>query len=241
MLFNGIGIVLQTIPYRDKQLICKVFTEHRGLISLMAHVGTSNKSKIKRAQLLPITPIEFQASGKEQHVMGKLIEVRVLQPWKRISTEIVRSCIAVFLNEVFLKVLRDDEGNPELFGFIMRTYQDLDNTPEIAGDFHLLKLIQLSQYLGFFPSPKSQPDQDYFDLMNGVFSGTLPNHPYYLQKDAAVRWQKVIACAMDYCETGFNTAERRLALNDILLFYRLHVPNFNELKSLEVLQDTLHA
>ena len=85
-----------------------------------------------------------------------------------------------FLDEVLFKTIREVESNMPLFEFIFDSIKWLDG-PQAAGkDFHLLFLMQLSRYLGFHPTQNYTSENNIFNLREGKFQETYPDHPNYI-------------------------------------------------------------
>ena len=77
----------------------------------------------------------------------------------------------------------------------------------------------------------------YFDLLEGIFTEEVPLHGRYLNADDSrvmARLTKMTFANMSLF--AFSHTERSAILGHVLDFYRLHLPGFPELKSLEVLR-----
>ena len=80
---------------------------------------------------------------------------------------------------------------------------------------------------------------DYFDLLNACFTSTRPQlHSSYINPEEAGRLRQLMR--MNY-ETmhlfGMSRAERTRCLTIMNYYYRLHLPDFPALKSLDVLKE----
>ena len=78
----------------------------------------------------------------------------------------------------------------------------------------------------------------FFDLQAASFTLSRPLHPFYIDAEESSLVSKFLR--MDYRSmraVGLNGAARRRTLQLIILFYRLHIPEFPEVRSLEVLSD----
>ena len=65
MLLKTKGIILHTIKYADKKVICKIYTRDFGVQAYIVNVGNSARSKIKPAILLPLTQLELEVFSKQ--------------------------------------------------------------------------------------------------------------------------------------------------------------------------------
>ena len=96
-----------------------------------------------------------------------------------------------------------------------------------------------SRFLGLYPNLDDYHAGDYFDMLNATFTSVRPQlHSSYIQPDEAGRLLQLMR--MNY-ETmhlfGMNRTERARCLAIINEYYRLHLPDFPILKSLDVLKE----
>ena len=90
-----------------------------------------------------------------------------------------------------------------------------------------------------YPNLEDYHTGDYFDLLNACFTSIRPQlHSSYINPEEAVRLRQLMR--MNY-ETmhlfGMSRAERTRCLTIMNDYYRLHLPDFPALKSLEVLKE----
>lgn len=93
--------------------------------------------------------------------------------------------------------------------------------------------------LGLYPNLEDYHTGDYFDLLNACFTSIRPQlHSSYINPEEAGRLRQLMR--MNY-ETmhlfGMSRAERARCLTIMNDYYRLHLPDFPALKSLEVLKE----
>ena len=99
-------------------------------------------------------------------------------------------------------------------------------------------LMRLSRFLGFYPNLDDYSPGDYFDLRESVFLPAPPVHRDFLQPEEAQKVQLMMR--MDYATMHLfqmSHTERNRLLEVALSYYRLHLPDFPDLKSLSVLQE----
>ena len=98
--------------------------------------------------------------------------------------------------------------------------------------------MRLSRFLGFYPNLDDYLPGDYFDLRESVFCAVPPVHRDFLDPVEAEKVQLMMR--MDYPTMHLfrmTHQERNRLLEVTLSYYRLHIPDFPELKSVAVLQD----
>jgi DNA repair protein RecO (recombination protein O) len=150
----------------------------------------------------------------------------------------VKSTLALFLAEFLSAALREEKENLSLYRYIESSLQWLD-VVESAGamaNFHLVFLMHLSRFMGIYPNLE-RPDH-YFDLLAGSYCDRQPPHAHFLRCQEAQALPLLFR--MDYPTLHLfrlSRQERMRILQVLNEYYRLHVPNFPELKSLEVLQE----
>ena len=96
-----------------------------------------------------------------------------------------------------------------------------------------------NRFLGLYPNLEDYHTGDYFDLLNACFTSIRPQlHSSYINPEEAARLRQLMR--MNY-ETmhlfGMSRAERTRCLMIMNDYYRLHLPDFPALKSLEVLKE----
>lgn len=157
-------------------------------------------------------------------------------PFVSIPFHPVKASVVLFLNEIVHKTIADDYENESLYQFLEHSLQFLDHKEKV-GNFHLWFLMQLTRQYGFFPSVLSEQDA-FFDLAQGVSVPLRPAHPHYLQGDWKMIWEKLCACNATEADGIKLTGEARHFVLDLLLtYFKLHLQEMREIKSLEVLRE----
>ena len=121
--------------------------------------------------------------------------------------------------------------------FLFAAVRHLDTADAGIANFHLTFLFRLAVYLGIRPNRETYVEGRYFDLLEGIFTEEVPLHGRYLNADDSrvmARLTKMTFANMSLF--AFSHTERSAILGHVLDFYRLHLPGFPELKSLEVLR-----
>ena len=114
----------------------------------------------------------------------------------------------------------------------------LDSSPSPTANFHLVFMMRLSLFLGFYPNLDDFVPGCVFDLRSGSFSSVAPLYSDYLLPDEAS--QMSLMMRMNYSTMHlfkFTRAQRNRLLDVIVQYYRLHIPGFPEMKSLDVLRN----
>ena len=239
MLHHTRGIVFHQIKYSETSIIAKIYTELFGLQSYLIRGIRSKRSMVKPALLQHLTLVDLVAYHKEKKDIQSLKEIKIGYPLKTIHTEIKKSSIIVFLNEIIHKVIREEEANQPLFTFIYNSVISLDSKENSVSNFHLIFMTQLTKYLGFFPKNNYSKQNKYFNLQEGVFTSSLED---LLVKEPFSGYLSALTISEIENPEKFSIQyqHRKDLLDIILKYYQLHIPVTLNIKSNTVLQAVLN-
>jgi len=236
MQVKTIGIVLHSTKYNDSSTIINVCTRHFGRAAYMIYGAHKKKSVVRSAFLQPLSIVEMDVS----HIPGKNIhhikDMRMKYTFTGIPFDPVKNSLALFLSEMLFRTLRQTEPDDMMFQFLENSIQQLDCCEVGIANFHLVFLIKLTRYLGFEPN-NEEVNIKHFDLMNGVFLSDKPQHPHFLSAEITEKFNEVLMAdfsTMDQIILSRNV--RTKLLEGIIDYYRLHIPDFHGVHSLEILQ-----
>lgn len=238
MFIKSRGIVLHTIKYNDEQLICHVLTEQAGCVAFMVRISRSARAAVRYTLFQPLALLELEWNQRAGNGLRRPRAAQTAVPLVSLPYDPGKAAIALFLSEFLLHAVRGEEVSQALFEYVFRSVQWLDTCPDGFANFHLVFLLRLAHFLGFEPNLESARAGYCFDLEAGRFVPERPAHAHFVGPDEAARLPLLMR--MDYATMRlfrFSGAERSRLLEQINTYYRLHVPNFPELKSLAVLRD----
>ena len=237
MLHKTRGIVFSYTEYRETSLIVKIYTELFGIQSYIVNSVRKKNAKLNVGWFQPLTLVDLVVYHKERHGLQRIAEIRPMPPLKDIPFDVIKSAIILFIDEVLCKTIKEEEENQLLFEFLFNTIQLFDIQQPASNDFHLLFLIRLTRYLGFYPIQNFNQATPYFNLIDGKFQSEIPLHPYYLNEKAALNFSNLILNSADFsAKLNLPGEEKRTLIENLLEYYRLHVPNFSNVKSHKVLE-----
>ncbi|MCH9661538.1 MAG: DNA repair protein RecO [Bacteroidetes bacterium] len=228
------ALVFTAIKYAEADLIVSCFTEKYGLKSyLLRNILKSKKGKLRVSLFQPLTLLQLEAVHKDKGTLERIREAKVIKPYQSLHTDVVKSSIVLFLAEMLKNSIQEEETNPELFQYISASLQWLDNHNGIA-NFHILFLLKLSSYLGFYPDT-THISHPFFNLMEGAFQ-EYAQGKYSESGDAVTALKQFFGINFDSLNAVKTTKKERLeALNLLLLYYQLHLQGYKKPKSLLVL------
>ncbi len=232
------GIVLHTLRYNDEQLIVDVLTEQQGCVSMMVRISRSKRAAVRYSLFQPLAILELEWTHRPKANMQRPQSVQVVKPYASLPYDPIKLSIALFVAEVLHHAVRVEQMDENLFRYVEHSLLWLDASTQGYSNFHLLFLLRLTHFLGFMPSVLRGAEDCYFDLRASCFVERQPEHPDFLQPAEAALLPKLLRMRYDTMRFfQFSGADRSRLLEAINTYYRLHLPNFPELKSLAVFRE----
>lgn len=233
------GIVFRTVKYGETSVITEIYTEAKGLHTFIAGGVRSAKSRMPFGLFQPMSVVELVSYFKEDaKTLHRIRELRAAEVYSALPFDIRRGAVALFMAEICRKSVQEAHENQDLFDFLLDHLRCLDTTPHPLANLHLHFLIGLSALLGF--QPHSDPDEDaalYLDLKEGLYSELPPVHGQFLDPDQSAHFQSLAGLPPAQChELHISRAERKLLLQKLLTFYQLHVPDFSDIHTPDILE-----
>lgn len=245
MLVKTDAIVLHSFKYGETRIIVDMFTRETGRVSLIATLPKTQKARLKKQYFQPMTLLEVTYDHRQQVQLQRLKDARLLTAWSSIPFSPEKLALSLFTAEFLYHALRSEQQDEPMFNYICDSMQWLDAASEGYANFHLTFLMRLSRFLGFYPnlevSSMKQETREMslmFDLREGRFCTEAPLHRDFLQAEDARRIHLLMR--MDFPTMHLyrlSRHDRNRIVSVLLTYYRLHIPQFPELKSLQVLQE----
>jgi DNA repair protein RecO (recombination protein O) len=228
MLHKTRGIIINYIRYRETSIIAKIYTEKFGIQTYIENGVRSSKGKNRIALFQPLTLVDLVVYHDEKKEIHRIAEIKCQTIFRTLPYHILKSSIALFLDEILNKTLKEHQENTPLFDFIHHSMLILDEMDTHFENFHLIFLLKFSFFLGFSP----QNAHDIIDQFR-EFNIQMP-----FDENHQLQFNQLIAA--DYLTPlPIPRGMRNHLLEIILIFYRLHVEEFGEIKSLQVLREVL--
>lgn len=221
MLHKTHGVVFRFTKYGETSIIVNIFTD---LFGMQAYIVNGVRSKSARSRIAlyqPMTLLDLVVYHKENADIMRIKEIKCLYPYQSIPTDVRKSAITMFLNEMINKTIKDESHAQELCQFLIRSMITLDSLTEGVENFHLLFLLKLSRFLGFGAYNKNE-------VVGGRFAS----------EEIEVLLETFIHTEYDAL-LQLTNVQRRELLELILKFYTDHIETIGEVKSLPVLREVL--
>ncbi|MGV0755769.1 DNA repair protein RecO [Empedobacter brevis] len=229
------AVVLSSLKYGETSLIIRCYTQDFGLKSFIAK-GVFSKKKRNTSLYFPLTELElsFQPKANEQQLVF-LRSAQTSYYYETLHFHPIKSAIVFFLAEILNLVLKEETDNSDLYFYIEHSLKEFDQKKEDFADFHLIFLIQLSHFLGFYPN--LEMDGSLFDLENGFFTNSNSSINM-LKADETALFKKLLEINFtENSKNTFNQPQRSLLLEILVKYYQIHTNNFKKPKSLQVLHE----
>jgi DNA repair protein RecO (recombination protein O) len=222
VLYKTRGIVFRFTKYAESSIIVTIFTEQFGLQTYIVNSIRSKSGKGKIALFQPLTLLELIVYHKENATILRIKEVKCFHPYQTVTSDFRKSTVALFLNEIINKAVKDQSHAMEIGDFLFNSFIALDQLPTNIENFHLIFLMRLSKLLGFGPTLTSEIQT-----------------PFFANDKEELLLQQLLTA--DYLTPlSMNQLQRRNLLDVLLRFYATHVDNFGELKSLSVVRELIN-
>ena len=141
------GIIVSEMDYKDTSKIIGIMTKTHGLISCIARGAKRIKSPL-RSTTGKLTYGKFQILYKEDK-LSTLIEVDVINIFKKIKTDIICISYASFLVDLAGQVMKQN-NNPEIYDLLISGLLKIDDGFDPAVITNIIELKYLD-YLGVMP------------------------------------------------------------------------------------------
>lgn len=230
------AIVLTSTLYSDNSYMLNLFTDELGYVVVSVKVG--RRSKVRLSHIQPLTLLSVELYGRPSQQVMHITECVALAGCESLATNPAKILVSQFLAEFLNHTLRLYQKDASLFDFIFDSIKTYNSIERGQANFHLIFLVKMTHYLGFFPNLEGLDNGVCFDLENGCFIRQLPLHNNYLQPNDTMAFVHLMR--LDYNTMylyDINRKQRNNILDYIVKYYKLHLAEFGDLKSLDILRE----
>ncbi len=238
------GIVLRCVKYGDTSIIASIYTELFGLQSyIIKGVRKTTKKGFSNANyFLPGALLDMQVYHNEQKQLQFIKEYQWLYLYQNIFFDVVKNAVAMFAVELIQHSIKQPEGNSELYYFIEDSLKQLDEASQtVTANFPLYFSLKMGEALGFGIQKNYNETNAVLDLQEGFFINCLPHHQYFIENPLSLITAQILACdnINELQHLQLNKKTRRQLIDYFNQYFALHISNFIELKTVEVLKEVL--
>ncbi len=232
MLHKTRAIIINYVKYSESSIITKIFTENFGLQSYIINGVRSEKAKIKIALFQPLTLLEIVVYPKKPgQNISRIAEAKCEHIFVGILKDFKKTAIATFICEILHKTLQEDAPDEHFFAFLAESVLFLDNPSSEEENFSLQFLLKMANFLGFLP-----------ENMKDIFIELYEQKAINMRPESFLKEAEILQTLADThyeAEFSLKSSLRRELVDYLLLFYRLNLDNFGNIKSLSILREIL--
>jgi len=238
MLIKTEAIVLHTTRYSDSRVIADMLTRSHGRLQFIVSLPKSARSKMKRSYLMPLQVISIEADLKQRAQLHTIRDASLALSLPALTTNPVKLSLTMFTAEFLYQATRSEQQNDGLYDYVRSAVEWLDRASGPVANFHIVLMTRLTRFLGFYPNTEDYMPHCYFDLRQATFVGVMPLHSQYIGPDEAAvisLFLRVDFATMHLLR--LSRAQRNRVVDVLTDYYRLHLPQFQTPRSIEVLRE----
>ena len=241
MLEKTQGIVLHTVKHTDSGIIAHIYTRDYGRLSFIIKGIHNKRSKTRSVYFQPLQILNIEMYYKDKRNLQSIKEVNPAHNFKNIQVDLFRNSLTLFIGEVLSKSLRESPADKNLYEYLVNSILFLDNNKGSISNFHIGFMVGLAKYLGIVPTSGFSNSTSVFDMQSGKYTGNIPLHGYYMEKDFAYLLNLFLNSTIEDCDRILLTGKiRKELLNSLLIFYSLHLPGLKNINSLEIFSEVFN-
>lgn len=241
MLVETRAIVLHRSAYNDRYQIVHLYTETHGRLGVLQPLRRSRRSGSNSLAMPILSEIELVGELPVGRQLLKLREFRLYRPNQQIQIQPSKCMQGMFISELLYRVLSAELPDASMYHYLAESLHILDTIERGVANFYLCFTYHLLYHLAIEPTIESRlaVPGAWFDLREAQF---IPN-PRLIGEaippgliPALLAFSRIHYGNMH--RYRYSRQERALIVDYMLAYYRMHLPPFPELRSLEVLRST---
>ena len=229
MEYESRAISLIYHKYGEGAVIAKVFTEELGLKSYSIKRSGSKKSKNKISLLANQSLLNIRGKENKKREIQYINEINLAYPFS--NNNFKKNLIRLFFSEILTKTLMDSEKNKRLFNFVWDYNIALEKAKENESEFILKFIIELSYFLGIYPSTENI-NFNFFNIDKGVFTQNKNEENLNITGKNLFFFKSLLE-NKGVCIPKKNQRE---LLEMLFKYYSLHHFDLSNLKSYEIIK-----
>ena len=232
------GILIAAVRHNDRTSVARIFTQTHGMTPFIWFLSKSGKNASRNTLLQPLTLLDFQADYMPSETLYHLKDAKNSIPYRDIPVNPRKSAISLFLSEFLTYALNGEQDNPHLFRFLTESIRWFDSAPEgTYANFHIAFMLGTAHHIGICPNIEEYTPGSVLDMRDGCFTPLLPKHTEFIEAELSYKLYLLMNCGYDGMKDAPLTGQQRvMLLNALNNYFRIHIPSFPVLKSIEVLE-----
>lgn len=245
MFIKTNAIVLNRISYSETSLICRLFTQDQGKVTILAK-GALRPKKTIGALLEPTNHIQIEYYYKSSRDIQILKQANFINDYSLIRNNYNSIIISLLIIEMIDRVTQDNNINSIIYRLGWRVLNQLNNQSNNKWSLLLFFMYQLSLRTGFMPNLTNCSICN-SSLKHGTLNkvnGELICHNCHIgNQNEIINLSYLQQISSSHLDSLFNSNSSTLdILNSIILmenFFSFHIDNFYKIKSLVMVKYVL--
>jgi DNA repair protein RecO (recombination protein O) len=238
------AVVLRTVKYGESSLIVTMFTALFGLQSyIVKGIRSGSKSAAGKISFFqPAALLELEAYQNPVKHLQFIKEYHWAYIYKSLYFDVLKNAVATYLIEMVVQTIKEEESGSSLYDIIETSLAYIDqHEPGDILNIPLIFSIQLASLLGFRFQGHYTAETPVLDLQEGRYVAHQPQHGFYLDGQVALMNSQLMQIKdLDQAkEIQISNINRRSLLKYYQQFFSLHLENYREARSYQILRTVL--
>lgn len=239
MLEKTQAVVVKIRPFRDNSSIILLYTEKFGLKHYIVQTNRHTKNKNKGIIFHPLQIIEIIVNNRNNQSLSYIKEYSTSIHLSNLQTDIVKTSLCFFIDEVIYLSLKEDNISADVFNFLIKSIILLnDSEGKLLRDFHIYFLYNFACLLGFEPMDNYTEKACYFNSSSGMFVESETSETSSAEESLLFHNYIGHVCGT-YIPYTSSLSQRRLLLNMFVNYFESHIIYNSSIKSHYILQSIL--
>lgn len=157
MLVESKGLILKVFPYSNTSIICNIFTNNFGKLTLMVK-GVRKPKKPLLSIIQPLNLVEIQYYYKKNRGIQLIKEADIIISFDKLRTNSNSILFGSIILGIINKVFEKEYPNEIIFRLIYKTLNQLSKDNNKNKIMFLFFLYHLNKQLGFMPTIKNNSE-----------------------------------------------------------------------------------
>lgn len=218
------AFLLSYLKYGDNDAILHCYTKENGFQSFFLKGVYTSKNK-KKAYLVPLN--ELLITTVDNAKSTELLLVKKIESIENSFSDydVKISSLTFFISDFLHQILKNEYQNLFLYSKIKEIVFQISKGNSYSHYFFFIDILKI-----FGISPLSQKG-DFLNVTKGEFQEMYESDT--LDKEISIIWKFILN--EDYTDFKIKKESRKKLLDSIILYYKIHFPDFYTPKSLPVL------
>lgn len=238
-LYKTKGIILHTIKYGDKGHIVYMLTEKLGRVSYWVNSSRGGKPTVAKSKIIiqPLTIIDYVAKTPTKGDLHRFVELSKSYYPSNVIFDYTKSTLALFITELVYRFIKTDTENTMIYDYVEHSIKTLDTIQEGIPNFHIYFILNLTRFLGYYPSDK-YIERSFFDLTRGEYVIIRPQHNLYIEQKESEDLSNLQQKQVDMlAELKYNKSTRNTLIEAMIAYINYHNGTNIKISSTEILKE----